>query len=332
MGDTNFVYVQVHNRGSQTANNVRVYLYYADAGATPPQPPPPAPPLLPTPPPIDARMNYPDTPADDSPWQLAAPVQTVGFVRPGEPVVVKLEWVPPLRIKDNVALLALCTNDQDALASLPAGTAVAAFVASNPRAALRILGVNRDAVFLRDGVDDSGTRGSVAWGGRSPDIIVAQTAVANPDDPAGQFKDLAEQRVTDRVHPGDNIIYVRVFNRTQVAVDASVRVYQLPHNDPLPSTGWTAIGSPATVSGIPPRGWRFATVPWAGVADPDPAVADYKCLTLLAVASVVDASGTPLDPFPDPSAVTDLDSFWRFFLRAPLANNAAMRALRFVAP
>jgi hypothetical protein len=52
----------------------------------------------------------------------------------------------------------------------------------------------------------------------------------------------------------------------------------------------------------------------------------------MAIANVTGAAGVELDPFPDLATVTDLGSFWRFFLSAPLANNAAMRALRFAAP
>ena len=85
---------------SQPANNVQVFLYYADARS------PPASPAL------DGAINYPGEPASGSAWQLAAPPPTLGFVRPGHPAVVRFEWVPPLRIRDNVALLAVCTCDQ----------------------------------------------------------------------------------------------------------------------------------------------------------------------------------------------------------------------------
>lgn len=320
VGDTNFLYVQVQNRGAQPANNVKVYVYYADAGNPP------------VPPPLDAAMNYPGEPAPASTWQIAAPVETVGFVHPGQPAVVRFEWTPPLKIKDNVALLALCSNAEDSVAALPGGTAVVDFVKGERRAALRVVGVNRDAIYTRDGVDDDGSRGAVAWGGRSPDIIVVQTAVADPDDPAGPFKDLQDPRFGDRVHPGNNFIYVRVLNRTEVAVNANVRVFQVPTGNPVPGTSWIPVGGPAAVAAIPPKGWKFASIPWAGVTDPDPANPDYKVFTLVAVANVTDGAGIELDPFPDLATVTDLDNFWRFFLSAPLANNAAMRGLRFVAP
>jgi hypothetical protein len=156
--------------------------------------------------------------------------------------------------------------------------------------------------------------------------------VANPNNPSGAFKDLHDPRVGDRVRAGTNTIYVRVFNRTRLAANANVRVFQVPTADPVPGTAWTAIGGPVAVAAIPSRGWRFATIPWTGVADPDPGNPDYKAFTLMAVANVTGIGGAELDPFPDLATVTDLGSFWRFFLSAPLANNAAMRAVRFAAP
>jgi hypothetical protein len=161
--------------------------------------------------------------------------------------------VAPLQIRNNVALLAVCTASQDPLNALPAGP-VLDFVRGERRAALRVIGVNRDAAYIRDGVDDDGSKGGVAWGGRSPDIIVVQAAVANPDSPAGPFKDLHEPRVGDRVRPGNNTIHVRVFNRTRVTVNANVRVFQVPTADPVPATAWTAIGGPVPVAAIPSRG------------------------------------------------------------------------------
>jgi hypothetical protein len=196
--------------------------------------------------------------------------------------------------------------------------------------------VNRDTVYIRDGVDDDASRGAVAWGGHSPDVIVVQTSVADPDAHGGAFKDLNDQRTSDVVKVGANFIYVRVFNRRLVQVDARVRVYTLPMFDPtfrLSQHGsWTIVGTPrqAEVNGIPPNDWKFATFNWNGVTDPDPTnTSAYKGFVLLAMARVVDAAGVPLDPYPDFQDVTDLDGFWRFFRSGPLANNVAVRALRF---
>jgi hypothetical protein len=328
-GDINHVYVQVHNRGFGAAANVKVSLYFAKADHVPA----PAGPL--TAPDIDNRINYPGEPAADSLWQLAAPPQTLGALAPGEPSVLRFEWTAPLELTDGVALMAVCSNDKDQLAAIaPAAIKATDFVKAERRAALRITAVNRDTVYIRDGADDEARPGGVAWGGHSPDLIVVQAAVANPDDPAGPFKDLDDQRSSDAVKPGANFIYVRVFNRTRVAVNAKVKVYSLPLFDLARTSAWTQLpaGAPleVVVNAIAPNGWKFATFNWNGVTDPDPAnTSAYKGFVLLAMAGVVDAAGAELDPYPDLAQVTDLESFWRFFKGAPLANNAAVRALRF---
>jgi hypothetical protein len=327
-GDINHVYVQVHNRGFGAAANVKVSLYFAKANHVP------APAGQLTPPNLDNRINYPGDPAADSPWQLVTS-QTLGALAPGEPTVARFEWLAPLELTDGVALMAVCSNDKDQLAGIPAGDPIA-FIKAERRAALRITAVNRDTVYIRDGVDDDARPGGVAWGGRSPDLIVVQAAVANPDDPAGPFKDLDDQRTSDVVKAGANFIYVRVFNRTRVAANAKVKIYMypLPSFDLALTTGRTQLpkGAPleVAVNAIAPRGWKFATFNWNGVTDPDPANAStYKGFVLLAMASVVDAAGAVLDPYPDLHDVSDLESFWRFFKSDPLANNAAVRALRF---
>jgi hypothetical protein len=325
-GDINRVYVQVHNRGFGAAANVKVSLYFAKANHAPA----PAGPL--TPPDIDNRINYPGDPAADSPWKLASS-QTLGALAPGEPTVVRFDWLAPLELTDGVALMAVCSNDKDQLAAISPGAPIA-FIKAERRAALRITAVNRDTVYIRDGVDDDARPGGVAWGGRSPDLIVVQAAVANPDDPAGPFKDLHDQRSSDVVKAGANFIYVRVFNRTRIAANAKVEIYPIPVFDLVSAAGRTQLPPKAllevAVNAIAPNGWKFATFNWNGVTDPDPASAStYKGFVLLAMASVVDAAGAPLDPYPDFQNVTDLEGFWRFFRSGPLANNVAVRALRF---
>jgi hypothetical protein len=197
---------------------------------------------------------------------------------------------------------------------------------------MRVTAVNRDPVYIRDGVDDDGRNGGVAWGGHSPDLIVVQTAVANPDDPNGPFKDLDNQRTTDLIKPGANIVYVRVSNRTRTPINARVKLFMLPTFDPARTAGWTQLPPAAplevAVNAIPAQGWKFARFNWNGVAAPaNPG--GYLGSVLLAMASVNDATGKVLDPYPDLQPVTDLDSLWRFLTSGPLANNVAIRALRF---
>lgn len=312
-GEVNQVYVQVHNRGTGRAQNVVAHLYFADAGNPVAIPP------------VDAaKLNYPDEPAEDSAWKRAAPAQSLGTLGPGQPVVARFAWTPPLEIAANVALLAVVTGDADVLAAVPAGDPLA-FVGAERRAVLRVSAVDRDPLFIRDGVDDDGRRGLVAWGGRSPDIIVRRAAVA---DPATELRAPDSHRLEDRVSAGTNHVYVRVTNRTQLAVNARVRLFQVPTALPAPGSTWTQIDVDQPVAAIAAGQSGFAHFTWAGVVDPG---GPYGAFTLAAVASVVDAAGNVLDAFPDVSTVTGMEEFWRFFTREPLANNAAVRALRFQA-
>ena len=325
VGDQNIVYVQVQNRGASVATNVNVHLYFADAGA---------PVAIPA---IDGAFNFPDQPGAASPWQRAD-VLTVGEVVPGHPSVVGFRVIPPLKIRANIVFLALVTGTQDAMANVPAGDAVA-FVRGERRAALHVSAVERDTIMIRDGVDDRGDRGGVAWGGRSPDIIVRQAQVA-PAAFAAEFADLAEGHGANAAHLGANFVYVRVTNRTQSEVPRSVvrlfRVVRPALGVPGPDgANWKEVTPVQVLTAIPAGGWAVAEfsmpLPVAPETDPDPFNAnDAKGIILVAMANVTDAAGAELDPFPDFASVTDVASFWRFFNGGALANNVAMRALRYV--
>lgn len=324
VGDQNIVYVQVQNRGGSAATNVDVHLYMADAGN---------PEAIPD---IDASFNWPLTPGAGSPWQKADMI-TVGEIRPGEPVVVSFRVIPPLSITTNIVFLAIVTGGQDPVLAVPAGGAVA-FVTAERRAALHVTAVDRDTIRIRDGVDDLGAGGAVAWGGRSPDIIVRQAQVA-AGDLAATFFDLSDAHAGDVARDGNNFVYVRVTNRTQQVVPRSVvrlfRVLRRAMTTAGPDgANWREILPVAVLTNIPAGGSAMAEFPMplnlAG-DDPDPdSPTDGKGIILVAMANVTDAAGTTvLDPFPDFADVTDVDSFWRFFNGGALGNNAAMRALPF---
>jgi hypothetical protein len=325
-GDTNRIYVQVHNRGYAPANNVRVHLYWADAGD---------PVNLPF---LDAAaINYPNEPTAGSAWQRAG-VRTVGVIRPGQPVVVRFDWILPLTVRRNVALMALCSCDQDPLNFAPAAN-TSVFISLERRAALRVTPVRYDAVFIRDGLDDFGRRGSVAWGGRSPDILVLRKAVADailPADlnsPNGPLGDLLSARADDRIRPGDdNAIFVRVHNRHEVPIHVDVELYEAPVDHP--ATGpWRAIQGRRRATNVQPGTWQVVRFDLMAV-DPAPGnpAAWAKAFVLGAVCRGVDAAtGTELDPMPPLATLTGVDAFWNFFTRGPLATNAVLRALRFEA-
>ncbi|HVE85580.1 MAG TPA: hypothetical protein VND93_22155, partial [Myxococcales bacterium] len=345
-GDVNIVYVQVHNRGWKKAENVEVFLYAADAGVVPPPPvlvaPAPVPPAPVAPPPnlpALTGINFPDDPPAGHAWKLVQKKTVI--VPPGNPRVVRFEWLCPVEYKASAALLAICRSAaDDPLAAAPTGP-VLAYVTAQRQAALRVLPIIPDRVFIRDGTDDIGQRGAVVWGGRSPDIIVMKKAdaagitPANADDPsASPFKNLGDARRADRLKPGDNVVFVRVSNRGAVALNAEVSLFNVPLDKVTSGKDWTPIGAPTAVNAVPPRGWRMARFEINGVpavATPDDTTPWTKGVILAAVVRVLATAndGSEVEAVPDRNTVDAVDTFWTLFSRNPRATNAAFRALRF---
>jgi len=201
------------------------------------------------------------------------------------------------------------------------------------RAALRIAAVTPFVpdLFIRDGLDDIGRLGGVAFGGRSPDLIVVAAELA--DLPA-TTADLANPRSDDRVHAGDNFIYVRVSNRKAVDTTADVELFWADANPPTSAapdpdgplsdaTKWQpvpAVGAAVNVT-VPAGGavlveFRFSN-------RPAPVAGTANALAFVALIKAHD----PGDPEPDKTRVTDPASVWRFFLQLADSNNAALRTV-----
>jgi hypothetical protein len=158
---------------------------------------------------------------------------------------------------------------------------------------------------------------------------------------ATEFANLAARHEDNVVKPGVNFIYVRVTNRTQTPIpNSTVRLFHAPRALFAARPGGAAPAA-LTLTAIPPLpgvainniaagSFGIAEFSFTPAAYPDPeAAAGSKGLIFLAMANVTDGAGVELDPFPDLADITDVASFWRFFTGAPLATNAAMRALRF---
>jgi hypothetical protein len=331
-GEVNVVYVQVQNRGNQAARNAEVHLFFAAAAG------PAAGPDLQAGFRAAFRGNLPA-----GAWQRAAPVVTIGEIGPGQPAVARFEWMPPFDLGANAALLAITTQDPDDPLDLggmaAANDAVLDLVRNERRAALRITPVVTNPIYLRDGVDDDGSPGAVAWGGRSPDIVVLAAAPPADVNTNPAFTDLDDPRLGDRVRAGANRVIVRVHNRSDSAVAANVDLYRVPLDALGDLAAWTrgvldsaaarnawnasnritAAGGVSTPA-IPARSWRFtAPVTWT-VADA------ATSFVLVAVASPVVAGGPPK---PDPAAdVQSLEALWRFVRSGALSDKVAMRALR----
>jgi len=315
-GERNLVYVQVHNGGWREAAGVTVHLFWAEVPAG--GPPPPVPDLQ-----AGFWANLAALPAGA--WQLAAPARNVRLLA-GQPAVVTFDWTPPTTLRTQAALLAVAEHASDPMppvAALP--LVITDLLQHHPRAAVRVVDVTpfTPDVFLRDGIDDDGRAGSVAWGGRSPDVIVTQAVVADPDV---DFRDLGDRRSGDKVKGGvDNHAYLRLHNRKSVPLDVTVELFQAPLATLHDHATWTRLGGAGPVQ-VPPKGWRFAPVITWIPADPEPAApAEGKAYALVAVAILAD------DPGPDFPTMASLKDFWERLLAGAVSNNAALRVLPFEA-
>jgi hypothetical protein len=338
-GASNFIYVQVHSAGWDAAGPVDVQLYFAAAPA--PGQPNDAP--LPdlhadfwahwTDDPLPAPAAVPVAPA--ATWQRTGHAVRLTTISANQPAVARFEWVPPTNLGAHAALLAVCSGAADPLVPGTQPTVLATLLRRERRAALRVVPVVPFVpdLYIRDGLDDIGDLGGVAWGGRSPDIIVVPSA---PADPATEYADIYAARSADRVQPGENFIYVRVHNRTAFATDADVELFWAR---PAPTTSSAAVvGGPASdnsqwqvVAAVGPS--ASVNVPAGGNAlvafhlTDAPAVDADVPGSLAFIALIRAHDGADLEPLR--SRVTDLASFWRFFRELADANNAALRALRY---
>jgi hypothetical protein len=100
------VFVQIHNRGVQPATNVAAKVFFAGGGLTFPD--------LPN----GFRSNFPNNsvPAS-SPWQPVASHKVVARIDAGTSQIVGFEWAVPADASNSLALLAVITADNDALAT-----------------------------------------------------------------------------------------------------------------------------------------------------------------------------------------------------------------------
>jgi hypothetical protein len=331
-GERNIVYVQVQTAGWGEASGVQVHVFFAEV---PVGSPPDANPTPDLPPGFWAtfRAMALSPPAVAGTWARVAPAATV-TVHPNDPFVARLDWLVPREVGGKVVgLLAICEHPLlDAIpATLPEH--LPTVIRQERRAAYRRVAVTRFTpdVYVRDSVEDDGTPGAVAFGGRSPDIIVV---AARPADPAAAFADLLDARAGDRLSagPATNFIYVRVHNRREVEIRARVELWFVkpaaPAVAPFDPANWqaaTAVSPPAAGEvTVPARGTALVEFVWNAAPAPDVPAGVMPALGLIAfVQSVPDG----LDPLPVVTRVRDVASFWQFFRALADSNNAAFRAV-----
>jgi hypothetical protein len=235
-------------------------------------------------------------------------------VRPGEHGIVRFPWTPAVGDLGQVVLLALATSTADPLTTGP--TVLRDLLIAERRAAARVVSVLPD-LLIRNGVDDDGELGELAWGGRSPDIIVSQ----NPVNPAAEFADVGDREPGQPLRTGANRVYVRVHNRSAVPLDVTVDLFFAPVDAPGTWPG-NSITTGVAIAGIPPHGFGFtAEIPWT------PPAAAPHLLVAVVHHDLLDAPSLPAVPA---AGTLDLAAFWGYFAdpRQTL-ERVAVRALRF---
>ena len=341
-GQRNVVYVQAHSCGHATVPAATVHLYFA---------PSPAPAANPNADPLpdlhadfwthwlDATLPAPVAPpaATAAAWQRAGAPVTLTTIGPNQPAVARFEWLAPATLPGFVALMALMTTPPAGDPLTPAGQPVAmkTLLRRERRAAFRVAPVTPFVpdLFIRDGLDDTGRLGGVAFGGRSPDIIVVQAPLA---DLAGTTADLANPRSADRVTLGDNHIYVRVQNRKPSDTLVDVELFWAQGNPPISAvvdpagpmtdnTKWQAVPADGAVVSVNVPGSGAVLVKFKLSNPPAPTAGIVNALAFIALIKSHDGA----DPEPLRTRVSDAASFMRFFLQLADANNAALRAVRY---
>ncbi|MFP7756266.1 S8 family serine peptidase [Thermodesulfobacteriota bacterium B35] len=169
----------------------------------------------------------------------------------------------------------------------------------NAAAAVDYLRPGRFDPYIRDSVTDNGTEPVGAarlWA--SPDIIVRNEPVDDPQAELGQTLK-HHYDLSDQVEDGqDNFIYLRVQNRGTLAGDCTATIYFTDPGMFANPAVWTNIGQ-VTINDLAPGEFRVVgPVTWSDSQIP---TSGHYCLI-----SVLDS---PSDPAPDLTAITSEHDF-----------------------
>jgi hypothetical protein len=128
-GQVNRVYVQIRNRGSQPALNVRVKLLTADATLG-------LPPL-----PVDFWAAFPNDSADTTRWRPVGAAATIPVVQPFEPTVLEWNWSTPTDAADHSCALVIVDSASDPIPAANRILDVGALIGREKRVGLKNLHV-----------------------------------------------------------------------------------------------------------------------------------------------------------------------------------------------
>lgn len=165
-------------------------------------------------------------------------------------------------------------------------------------------------LLIRDNLEDTGKEPSTGSFSASPDIIVKNNPVANPNL---AFGNINSDPGSDPVEIGNtNYLYVRVHNTGGQAADATVRLYYAPLTTSVLPAAWVFIGETLVIN-IPAGGFKVSNaILWSNV--PDPGTAGHFCL--------IAVCGNAYDPFPDTAMIDSTMDFIKFMQSS---NNIAYR-------
>lgn len=244
-----------------------------------------------------AFPNGDNTAADDG-WCVcsgtsAAAPQAAGVV------ALLLQQYPnltPMAVKnvlENSALDVQAGSSSNGDAAAPGWDAATGFGLVDGQAAVNYLHAGQFNPYIRDNIMDNGTEPVVAdrlWA--SPDIIVRNEQVDDPQEELGQTLKHSNA-LSDQVEDGqDNYIYLRVQNRGSLAGDCTATVYFTDPGMFADPASWTNLGQqaiqnlgPGEFRVVGPMVWPDASIPASG----------HYCMI-----SVLDSAS---DPAPDLTAI-----------------------------
>ena len=124
--ESNRFYLQVHNRGWQTASNVRARIFIADASAGLPA--------------LPNALTPPDfTLSSTASWTPLGPAQTIATLEPNRPVILSWDLIVPVSTATHSCLLAVVSSPDDPMTNPE--TNVDLLVSEEKRVGLRNLHV-----------------------------------------------------------------------------------------------------------------------------------------------------------------------------------------------
>ncbi|MDX1589731.1 MAG: S8 family peptidase [Oleiphilaceae bacterium] len=215
----------------------------------------------------------------------------------------------------------------DPVTGTPQGGTVAGNIGVMPdlRAIIEdTLGLVAD-VYLRDNLADTGAIPSTGAISASPDVILRQSEVADPNAAFGEGSGTGNDQTLgfEAQADSDNFIYVRMRNRGAAnADDVTATVHWSPVATLLTPELWTLVGTSSPVD-VPTGDTLVVTDAIVWPADEVPAPGHYCLVALL------DHDQDPAPPLPPGPPEFDWDAF-RGFIRAH--NNVTWRNFNVVAP